>query len=507
MEKNIIVDTKLGKVRGYSTRGVLKFKGIPYAAPPVGELRFSPPAPKEQWSGVLDATEYGPIAPQPPSVLLAMFGGKRKLSEADCLTLNIWKPAVKKDKRPVMVWIHGGAFVTGSGADLDGARLALRGNVVIVSANYRLGALGFSYIPGKTANVGLLDQIAALKWVKDNIKAFGGDPNNVTIFGESAGSVSVCTLMAMPAAKDLFHRVIAQSGACHPMFYHNSRRKEASELLMSKLGIKDGDIEALRKVPVNKLIEADPTNEAIERGSAFASNAPTLGPVIDGSTLPEHPLNIIRNGYAKDIELLIGTNQDELKLWSALNPNASKVDESKMLKGMTNLMKGLGQKENKGKQMIKIYQQARGGKESADPQDIIDAYLTDFAFRIPSIRLAEVQCAHQSHTYMYLFTWKSPMLGGKVGSCHALELPFVFGLLGEKNIGIFPSKSEETESISNKMMDSWTSFAQKGDPNHNGIPVWPSYDIEKKTTMLFGKEIKVVNGPLDEERAAWDGIL
>ena len=507
MVKNIIIDTKLGKVRGYSTRGVLKFKGIPYTAPPVGELRFSPPTPKEQWSEVLDATEYGPTAPQPPSVLLAMFGGKRKQSEADCLTVNVWRPEADQDNLPVMVWIHGGAFVTGSGADLDGARLALRGNVVIVSVNYRLGVLGFFYIPGKTANVGLLDKVAALKWVKDNIKAFGGDPNNVTIFGESAGSVSVCTLMAMPSAKDLFQRVIAQSGACHPMFYSNSSRKKASDQVQSKLNIKEGDIDALRKVPVDELIKADPTNKAIQSGSTFASDAPTIGPVIDEKTLPEHPLNAIRKGYAKDIELLIGTNQDEIKLWTALNPNAPKVDESKMLKSMTNLMRALGQDENKAKQMINIYQQARDGKESTEPQDIVDAYLTDYAFRIPSIRLAEIQRAHQPNTYMYLFTWKLQMTRGIAGAIHALELPFVFGLLSEKAIGIFPSKSEETEMISTKMMDSWISFARTGNPNHNGIPEWPSYEFGKRSTMLFGKEIKVADGPLDEERAAWDGIL
>jgi para-nitrobenzyl esterase len=507
MEKVNIIDTKLGKVRGYSARGAVKFKGIPYAAPPVGELRFSPPSPNQPWDGVLDATEFGTIAPQPPSVLLAMFGGKAKQSEADCLTLNVWRPATDQTKLPVMVWIHGGAFVTGSGADLDGARLAIRGNIIVVSLNYRLGALGFFYIPGKTANVGLLDQIAALKWVKDNIEVFGGDPNNVTIFGESAGSVSVCTLMVMPAAKGLFNRVIAQSGACHPMFYDNVRRKKASDIVFSNLNIKEGDIEALRKVPVKELIKADPTNKVIESSSSFASNEATLGPVIDGSTLPEHPLGIIRNGYAKDIELLIGTNQDEVKLWSALNPDTSKVDENKIIRTLTSLMKALGQDDNKGKQMIEIYQKARQGKESIEPQDIIDASISDFAFRIPSIRLAEEQSAHQSNTYMYLFTWKTPAFAGKLGACHALELPFVFGLLSEKDIGFFPSKNEETEAISTKMMDSWTSFAWKGNPNHKEIPKWPSYDNEKRPTMLFGKSIKVVNGPLDEERAAWNGIL
>ncbi|MFX0152786.1 MAG: carboxylesterase/lipase family protein, partial [Candidatus Hodarchaeota archaeon] len=458
MEKNIVADTKLGKVRGYRTRGVLKFKGIPYAAPPIGDLRFSPPAPRQPWNGVLDATEYGPIAPQPPSVLLAMFGGKAKQSEEGCLTVNVWRPDTDQNDLPVMVWVHGGGFVTGSGADLDGARLVLRGNVVVVSVNYRLGIFGFFYIPGVTANVGLLDQIAALKWVKENIKEFGGDPKNVTIFGESAGSASVCTLMAMPAAKGLFHRVIAQSGACHPMFYSKTRRKEASDRAMSNLNIEEGDIEALRKVSVEELIKADPTIKGIQGGS-FATDAPTLGPVVDGSTLPEHPLKAFDKGYAKDIELLIGTNQDEVKLWGALNPNTPKVDESKMLKRTTNLMKALGQDENKAKQMINAYQQARKGKEPTEPQDIVDAYLTDFAFRIPSIRLAEAQHIHQPNTYMYLFTWKLKMPGGVAGAVHALELAFVFGLLGEKAIGIFPSKSEETEMISNNMMDSWTSFA------------------------------------------------
>ncbi|MFX1445848.1 MAG: carboxylesterase/lipase family protein, partial [Promethearchaeota archaeon] len=427
--------------------------------------------------------------------------------ESDCLTVNVWRPETDEKNLPVMVWIHGGAFVTGSGADLDGARLALRGNVVIVSLNYRLGILGFFYIPGKTANVGLLDQVAALKWVKENIEAFGGDPKNVTIFGESAGSVSVCTLMAMPSAKGLFHRVIAQSGACHPMFYHNLRRKEASDQVLSKLNIKEGDIDALRKVPIDELIKADPTIKAIQSGSTFASDAPTVGPVIDEKTLPEHPLTAMRNGFAKEIELLIGTNQDEIKLWTALNPNAPKIDKSKLLKRTTNLMKALGQDEQKAEQLIKTYQHARKDKEPIEPQDIVDAYLTDFAFRIPSIRLAEVQSALQPNTYMYLFNWKLKMPGGVEGAIHALELPFVFGLLSEKAIGIFPSKSEETEAISTKMMDSWTSFASTGNPNHKNISEWSSYSVGKRSTMLFGKEIKVVNGPLDDERASWDGIL
>jgi para-nitrobenzyl esterase len=502
-----IIDTKLGKIQGYHARGVLKFKGIPYAAPPIGELRFKPPAPVQQWNGVLEATEFSPIAPQPPSVLLAMFGGKAKQSEADCLSLNIWRPSTDEVNLPVMVWIHGGAFITGSGADLDGARLAIRGNVIVVSVNYRLGALGFFYVPDKTANVGLLDQIAALKWVKNNIGALGGDSNNVTIFGESAGSVSVCTLMVMPSAKGLFNRVIAQSGACHPMFYDNRRRKRASDHIFSKLNIKEGDLEALRKIPVKKLIKADATNKVIQSSTSFVSSEATLGPVIDGNTLPEHPLKIIRKGYAKDIELLIGSNQDEVKLWSSFNPDVSKIDNNKLLRGITPLMKALGQEDRKAKEMIEIYQKARKGKESIEPQDIMDAIISDFAFRIPSIRLAEIQSTQQTNTYMYLFNWKSTAFDGKLGACHALELPFVFGLLSEQEIGFFPGKNEETERISTNMMDCWTSFARKGNPNHDNVPKWPSYDSENRSTMLFGKDIKKVNAPLDRERAVWDGII
>jgi para-nitrobenzyl esterase len=507
MEKTNIVETKSGKVRGYSKRGIIKFKGIPYAAAPVGDLRFSPPAPAEPWSDILDATKFGPVAPQPPSSLEAMFGEPRQQSEADCLTLNVWTPATDHGTRPVMVWIHGGGFVTGNGASLDGARLALRGNVVVVTINYRLGALGYLYIPGVTANVGQLDQIAALKWVRDNIEAFGGDPGNVTIFGESAGGTAVCTLLAMPYAKGLFHRVIAQSGACFPMAYHLSASKRGSRCLMAELGIEADDIDALRKVPVDKIIKIQ-AKMGTPESEAGASGTPlTFGPLIDGNTLPEHPLKAVRNGDASDIELIVGTNQDETKLWHLWNPQAAKIDDSGLHKGVHAILSLLRQDENKTKQFIKIFKRAREGKLSTAPRDIMDAFSTDYMFRIPAIRLAEAQCTHQPNTYMYLFAWKSPVMGGKLGAAHAMELPFVFGTFGESEIGIYPSKSEETEALSHKMMDCWIAFASTGNPNHDGIPEWPSYDVEKRLTMIFDREVKVVEAPFDKERAAWDGII
>lgn len=507
MENKIIVNTKLGKVQGYNKDGVNKFKGIPYAKPPVGKLRFNPPVPPEPWSEVFNATEYGPICPQPSTILTAMFVKKLKHSERDCLTLNIWVPEQNQGRLPVMFWIHGGGFTTGSGAELDGTHLARRGNVIIVSINYRLGSLGFLYIPGKTANVGLLDAIEALKWVRENIEAFGGDPNNVTLFGESAGAVAVCTLMVMPAAKGLFHRVIAESGASHPIFYSRSIRKKASDRLIEKLNIKEGDIEALREVPVETIIKLDPSNQSSEDGARFTSGVPTIGPVIDGTTLPDQPLKMIQNGYAKDIELIIGTNLEETKLYTALARKPPKIDEERMTKTITNLVKALRQDEHKGKKMIEIYQKARNeANVSIEPSEILEAFLTDFAFRIPAIQFAEAQYQNQPNTYMYLFTWKSPALGGRLGSCHALELPFVYGLLSDKKVGIFPRKTEETEIISKAMMDSWSAFAKTGNPNHGGIPEWLKYNIEKRSTILFGNDIKIVDSPFDKERAAWDGI-
>lgn len=507
MEKTKIVKTKSGNVKGYIKRGVVNYKGIPYASSPIGELRFRPPVPCEKWNNVLDASKFGPTSPQPSTIIGALFGAPREQSEADCLTLNIWVPASDQGKRPVMVWIHGGGFFMGSGADFDCAHLSLRGNVVLVSINYRLGPLGFLYIPGVTANVGLLDQIEALKWVKDNIEAFGGDPDNVTIFGESAGGTSVLTLMVMPAAKGIFHRVIAQSGVCHPLSYRTLATKEFYERLMVKLGLKAGDIDGLRKIPVKKLIKADPTHEAIESGSFLSSDNPILGPVIDENTLPEHPISAIHNGRARDVELLIGTNQNEAKLWHALNPNLSKINDNIMHRRIYTCMNFLGQDGNKAEQMIKTYIDAREGIYSTSPLDIMDAFITDYIFRIPLIYLAEAQCRHQPHTYMYLFSWKSPVLDGKLGASHLLELPFVFGLLSDSEIGVFPRENDETQAISHKMMDSWSTFARTGNPNHNGIPEWDPYEPKKRATMLIAKEFKVVDAPFDEERAAWDQIF
>ncbi|MFW9823575.1 MAG: carboxylesterase/lipase family protein [Candidatus Thorarchaeota archaeon] len=497
MEKDIIVETTHGNIRGYSKRGVIRFKGIPYAEPPIGNLRFKPPAPVEPWNGVLDATKFSPVSIQPPSNL--EFREPMPQSEAECLTLNVWTPKLDNGKKPVMFWIHGGGFITGSAVIYDGARLVLRGDVVVVSINYRLGYLGFFYMPDMpdtSANVGLLDIVAALKWVKENISKFGGDPNNVTIFGESAGGMAVCCLLAMPSAKGLFNRAIAQSGAANKFSYNPVAAVKVYEELIEKLVIKKGDIEALRKVPAEKLIVPQ-----MNMGE-FRASGLRVGPVVDEKTLPVHPLEAISDGYAKDIDVFIGSNLDENKLFLMWNPKAFDLTEEGLLRTVKAYMQFTKQEESKANEFIDKYRELR-----KTPRDIADAIISDYTFRIPSIRLAEAQSKYQKNTYMYLLTWQSPLGDGKYGAMHALDLPFVFNLLGEREIGIFPKKNEETQRLSEQMMDAWIAFAKSGNPNHKNIPELPPYDKEKRCTILFDKEVTVVQDPYENERVAWEGIL
>lgn len=499
MEENLIVETNCGKVRGYSRRGVIKFKGIPYAAPPVGNLRFKPPTPLKAWNDILDATNFGPIVPQPPPEYEASYVRNLPQSEAKCLTLNVWTKSLDNKKRPVMFWIHGGGFTTGSGVGSDGSRLVLRGDVVVVSINYRLGPLGFLYmpdVPEANANVGMLDMIAALKWVKENITNFGGDPDNVTIFGCSAGGFAVTTLLAMPLAKGLFHRAIPQSGAAHKNSYNPLDGLGNYEDLIQKLGIQKGDIETLRKIHYEELIKNMNSPKWRVRGVV------TWGPVVDKDTLPEHPIDAIKNGSAREIELLTGSTLDEFKLWTAIKTESYEFEEERLLGKVKRVTKFMDLDDKKSKQMIEVYSQLK-----KTPRDILDAIRTDYEFRIQAIRLAEAQSQHQPNTYMYLFSWKNPYKGGKFGAMHGLEVCFVFNTLWTQDVPMIARKTEETQELSEKMMDTWIAFAHTGNPNHDKIPEFPPYDLEKRATIIFDKEITIENDPYRNERIAWEDLI
>jgi len=500
-----IVETTNGKVRGYGRRGVIKFKGIPYAAPPVGDLRFKAPVPVEPWSEVRDALEYSLIAPQPSSELESMFGESRPQGEAECLTLNIWTQAIDDKKRPVMFWIHGGGFTTGTGAALDGARLVLRGDVVMVSINYRLGVLGFLHMPDAAdtdTNVGLQDMVAALKFTKDNISKFGGDPGNITIFGESAGGFAVASLLATPAAKGLFQHAILQSGAARPQGFNAKAAEKVHQELSAELGIEKGDINSLRQKPFAELIEAQASIMARNAVDFSSQRSLSLGPVVDGDILPHHPLEAVRNGFAKEIDILIGSNLDETKLWNMWNPKADAFDEKRLEKGANGFASLMGKGEAEGKKLVDAYRKIR-----ITPRNIMDAMSTDYMFRMPSVRLAEAQSKHQPNTYMYLFEWKSPLKGGKFGAMHALELAFVFGLLLPKGAGIFPARNEETETLSTAIMDTWISFARDGNPNNASVPEIQPYTVDKRSTIIFDKEITIRDDPYSVETAVWEGLL
>lgn len=502
MSSKNIVETKSGRIQGLSEKGLKIFKGIPYGEPPIGELRFRPSIPRKPWTQVLDGTKFGPITPQRVDTFFAP-DSEWEQSEKDCLTLNVWTPATDDRRRPVLFWIHGGGLSFGSGAWDDGAALARRGNVVVVTINYRVGIFGYLFVKNEIANVGQSDQINALKWVRDHIETFGGDPDNVTIFGESAGGVAVCSLMAMPGAKGLFRRVISQSGVCHPLSHHPPLDKN-TDIILSELGLKEFNLKDLQNLPARKIVEAGTKLEleARQKGRNFP-----YGIFVDGTTLPEHPLEAIRKGWARDIALIVGTNRDEAKLYTAMRPPEKGFDETGLLKSVHRIMRVLGRDEDLTKQVIETYKQARGGKGPVDPLSILDAFMTDFRFRIPAIRWAEAQSQHQSGVFSCLFTYQSPAMGGVLGACHALEIPFVFGTLGEKERKIYPKRSAETDALSGKMMEAWISFARSGNPAHKNIPSWAPYDLNKRSTMIWGSEVKLQEDPFSQERMIWEGLL
>ena len=496
MEKSRIIEIKTGNIQGYKEEDLEIFKGIPFAEPPLGDLRFSPPVSKQSWDGVLNTIEYGPCSIQGFSGL-EEFLGKLEPESEDCLSLNIWTPSADEGKRPVMVWIHGGAFMMGGGADLtyDGSALARRGDIVVVTINYRLGSFGFLYSKNISPNVGSQDQVMALKWVNENIRSFGGDPENITIFGESAGGYSVLSLCTMPRAKGLFRRVIAQSAPSIDTTVSNKTSKK----ILRKLGVKRGNIDSLRELPPEKIIEA--------QNQVFASEPTTimaLRPLIDGDTFPKHPLKAFLNGECANIDFMIGTNLDEFKLFTAIEPLKSMVgdDSEKLLIGTLAM---LGVPAEKSEEILKIYKEARNGKYSTDPLEMFTAVITDFAFRIPTIRLLEAQKPHQPNTYNYMFTWPSLGLKGVLGACHALEIPFAFGTLNSPTFKDFVQGAPQ--ELSERMMDAWINFAKSGNPNHENLPNWPAYDTETRETMMFGEECKVEKELFDKERAAWDGLL
>lgn len=510
-----IASTRQGRLEGESHGGVQRFRGIPFARPPIDSLRFRPPEPVEPWSGTRPARAFGPAAPQigPVSrVIRTIIGAAGSRQSQDCLYLNVWTPELDGARRPVLVWIHGGAFILGSGSTplYAGSRLAKRGDVVVVTINYRLGALGFlcwdgadGSGPGSAANLGLRDQIAALEWVRDHIEAFGGDPENVTVFGESAGAMSIGALLGAPAACGLFHKAILQSGAAHNV----STRVKASRVartFFDLLGVEEASPDALRDLPVTRIMQAQ-ARTTVRVGLDDGMMA--WQPCLDGDLIPETPLAAVERGGAADIPMLIGTNRDEYKLFTFADRD--RLDDAQLVERVRRLVRRTGAgdaDEALVERLLGTYGPRTGERDPGANQRWV-ALQSDRIFHYPATRLADAQSDHQPETYAYLFEWTPPLLGRALGACHGLELPFVFGGVRTWLLRAGLVTDRTAGPLCESMQDAWIAFARTGRPHHERLPEWPAYDRRRRYTMSLGGRRGLLKDPHEGAREFWEPLI
>ncbi|ASU58184.1 carboxylesterase [Nocardiopsis dassonvillei] len=492
---DLAVATHSGTVLGRTEDNVHVFRGIPYAMPPRGPLRFQPPRPVEPWTGVRKTVEFGPTAAQPSFALPAGLDEFYPTVDGNgCLNLNVWTADLGHAGLPVMVWIHGGGFDGGGSSIYDGSRFA-RDGVVLVSVNYRLGAEGFLALGDGTANLGLLDQIAALEWVRDNIAAFGGDPGNVTVFGQSSGAMCAATLLAMPAASGLFRRAILQSGAGNFVQTPETAR-HVGQLLAEALGVQPTQ-EAIASASPALLLEAqmdlmpqlalrpDPRRWNGEPGARVTA----WQPVVDGRTLPGRPIDLVRAGASANVDVLLGTNTEEGRLSLVPSGELEAVTEKDLATAMRLY-------ELPAERASAIY---RRGAPGAGPGDILALLQRDWWYRAPAYRLAEARAVSGVPVHMYEFAWRSPRFDGLLGACHFLEVPFVFDVLDDPRFQALTGE-EPPQSLADTMHASWIAFATHGDPG------WPHYDLRERTVMRFDTFASPVRDPWSAERELWDGI-
>ncbi len=502
------VSTAGGKVAGLELEGpvrpILQFRNVPYAASTGGANRFRPAQPVEPWDGVRDGTEHGPVAPQPASPLAALLGaGAQTLSE-DCLTLTVTTPGLD-GARPVMVWIHGGAFTGGSGSTpwYDGAAFARSGDVVVVSINYRLGAFGFLHVGhllgedyADAGSAGIGDQIAALEWVRDNIAAFGGDPSRVTIFGESAGGMSVGTLLGSPRAQGLFTTAIAQSGAAQNASSPD-QAAEVSALVLEELGLTEAGADGLLSVDVDRLlaaqVAASGTYTARRGLPGIDGGGLPFQPVAQTPSVPRHPLDAIRDGNAAGVRVITGTTTEEWKLFGLMmRATQGPLDLGRLQSRVARSMGAAGEA------LLERYTANRPGQ---DPEDVWSALVTDFVFRIPAIRLLEAQLGHRDDVFLYEFDHRSTAWDGALGACHAIEIPFVFDNLDQPGVkGLVGEVGEVERELASDVNARWTAAATGDEP-------WERYSLATRSTRRFGgADPGVHDDPHGDERALWDDL-
>lgn len=479
-----IVDTTSGKVRGVLNNGVHVFRGLPYGASTAGANRFLPARPPEKWNGVRDAFYNGHTAMQiPPGELPHATGLRTTVPMGeDCLVLNVHTPGVDARKRPVMFWIHGGGYTYGASTSLgyDGTNLARSGDVVVVGINHRLNVWGFLYLAqfggsayADSGNAGMLDIVSALQWVRNNIAHFGGDPANVTIFGQSGGGGKVSTLMAMPAAKGLFHKAIVESGSTLTQA-HPDEAQKTTEKIFTNLGLKPGQVAELQTMPAEKVMAA-------------MTGAGRLGPVVDGRALPRDPFSPNAPDITADVPMLIGTAQTEGSFFAP--SEFLTLDEAGM---RTRLARSLGDDTDR---IIALFRKAR---PTATPSEL---YFTISAFPTSAMTQAQLKSAQgKAPAYLYYITWHTPIQNGLRLAPHTIEIPFAFNnqWLVPELVGTGP----EIQTLADRVSAAWVAFARTGNPNHALIPKWPAYNGTDRPTMIIDNEWQQVNDPNHEERLA-----
>jgi para-nitrobenzyl esterase len=508
-DEHAIAETASGKVRGYIRNGICSYKGIPYGDTTTGRGRFQPPQRAKPWTGVRSSMQYGRVCPQGPRGTWNddeeswLFSYDDGVQGEDCLRVNIWTPGINDTKkRPVMVWLHGGGFVSGSCQEhrsYDGEKLSRRGDVVVVSLNHRLGPLGFLNLApygekyASSAHLGMLDIILALGWVRDNIANFGGDPGNVTIFGQSGGGGKVGTLMVMPAAQGLFHRAIVQSGS-----FLRAVVPERSEILtqafLDELNLGPSQLDQLQTVPLQKLIEAG--DAALLKTHPHAplvwsrvADQLGWGPVVDGKFLPQHPFNPAAPAISAKVPMLIGTTLNEFTT-SLNHPENEAMTEGEAQIRLGNMY---------GSHPEHIIEVFRASHPKEKPFDIFSLAMTG-QVRQGAVIQAERKTAQGTPAYLYWFTWKTPVLDGRPRSIHCCELPFCFDNTdrSENLTGGGP----EPRALAANVSEAWIHFARSGNPNHAGLPNWPAFSAESCPTMIFDTECRLQNNPDREERQA-----
>jgi para-nitrobenzyl esterase len=511
------VETNAGKIRGAAVNGIHAFKGIPYGASTAGKNRFMPPVKPEPWSGVRDALHCGRSAPQTIPGAPSIFAGMDFLASGgdppgtgegeDCLVLNVWTPGVKDNqKRPVMLWCHGGGFTSGSGSAplYDGANLARRGDVVVVTINHRLGALGYTYLRhaggdafAASGNVGMLDIVAALAWVRDNIAEFGGDPGRVLVFGESGGGQKVSALLAMPPAKGLFHRAVIESGPGVKMNALDHATK-VGDMLLAELDVKPGRVADVQNLPLERIIGAQ---GAVSRklGPFLPGMIQGFAPVVDGVSLLQQPFDPVAPRVSEDVPLLIGFNRTELTLFAAGTPALFSLDEAGMRQRVTALL---------GEHAEATIQAFRSDYPHVNASGLYFMIATAYPTVAFTAKIAERRATlGKAPTYVYEFTWETPILGGKLRSPHTIEMPFVFDNVGDPLVQKLTGSGPDIFPLAEHVSGAWTAFAATGAPDSQGFPHWPPYSAANRNIMMIDTDSKVDKDPDRDARIAIENIL